>query len=85
MVAYASLISRNWALPSPRRRASRKCLGNMWGGDEGVKEKSCELPFQDFGLGYADEILVTRQFLDEKQDRISVSFEGGTTAGHTLL
>ena len=31
MVAYASLISRNLALPSPRRRASRKCLGNMWG------------------------------------------------------
>eukprot|EP00913_Durusdinium_trenchii_P002841 g2629.t1 len=25
------------------------------------------LPRQDFGLGYADEILVTRQFLDEKQ------------------
>lgn len=31
MVAYASLISRNWALPSPRRQASRKCWGNMWG------------------------------------------------------
>ena len=23
--------------------------------------------WEDFGLGYADEILVTRQFLDEKQ------------------
>lgn len=29
------------------------------------------LPRQDFGLGYADEILVTRQFLDEKQVQLA--------------
>lgn len=61
----------------PEKASKSKVLGQHVGGDEGVKEKSCELRFQDFGLGYADEILVTRQFLDEKQDRISVSFEGG--------
>lgn len=61
----------------PEKASKSKVLGQHVGGDEGVKEKSCELRFQDFGLGYADEILVTRQFLDEKQDRISVSLEGG--------